>query len=181
MNQPNRSSESSPNRTQGSTPPEDAAGVLKSNIAADAHELKEQAQHAATDVISHAKESAQTSINHGRERAADSLGNVANALRHTGEELRGKSESGLNEYVVRAADQVDSAAEYLQKHDLAAILGDVGDFARREPALFIGGAFALGVLGGRFLKSSASSQVSSSGRPPARGGEQTDLPGQADG
>ena len=34
------------------------------------------------------------------------------------------------------------------------MLGDVGTFARREPAMFLGGAFVLGLLGGRFLKSS---------------------------
>ena len=34
------------------------------------------------------------------------------------------------------------------------MIGDVGDFARREPALFLGGAFVLGLMGGRFMKAS---------------------------
>ncbi|MET0795363.1 MAG: hypothetical protein ABW061_27840 [Polyangiaceae bacterium] len=34
------------------------------------------------------------------------------------------------------------------------VLGDVGSFARREPAMLLRGAFVLGLLGGRFLKSS---------------------------
>jgi hypothetical protein len=37
---------------------------------------------------------------------------------------------------------------------------NVEDFARRQPALFIGGAFMLGLLGARFLKSSAQTDPS---------------------
>jgi hypothetical protein len=35
------------------------------------------------------------------------------------------------------------------------LVGDVENFARRQPALFIGGALALGILAARFLKSSS--------------------------
>jgi hypothetical protein len=35
------------------------------------------------------------------------------------------------------------------------LIGDVEQFARRSPALFLGGAFALGVLAARFVKSSS--------------------------
>ena len=35
------------------------------------------------------------------------------------------------------------------------LLSDAQQLARRRPALFVGAAFAIGVLGARFLKSSA--------------------------
>jgi hypothetical protein len=34
------------------------------------------------------------------------------------------------------------------------LIDDVEDFARREPAVFIGGAIAIGLVAARFLKSS---------------------------
>jgi hypothetical protein len=59
-------------------------------------------------------------------------------------------------------------------------VSEAEDFARRQPALFLGGAFALGLLGARFLKSSgqqASQGGSSQGRaqgvgPASRQGDQ---------
>ena len=34
------------------------------------------------------------------------------------------------------------------------MLSDVKDFARKNPAIFLGGAFAMGIVAARFLKSS---------------------------
>ena len=156
MNQPsNVSSENSLNADNTSKHPKDeAARALKSSVAAEVHDLSHQAKHVATDMAAQAKQSAQTKISNSKERAADSLGNVANVLRQTGEKLRAEDDSGLTEYVVRAADHVESASSYLKDRNFTDIVGDVGAFARREPALFLGGAFALGLVGGRFLKSS---------------------------
>jgi len=64
-----------------------------------------------------------------------------------------------------AADRVRQLSDYLRRHEVEDLMDDVEDFARRQPALVLGGAFALGVLTARFLKSSGSS----SGRT-SRGG-----------
>ena len=40
------------------------------------------------------------------------------------------------------------------KRDLTELMDDVNRFARRQPALFVGAAFAAGALAARFLKSS---------------------------
>src|SRR5690606_33979901 len=50
--------------------------------------------------------------------------------------------------------QVDSLASFLDNQDVAELVDNAEDLARRQPAVFVGGAFALGVLGGRFLRSS---------------------------
>jgi hypothetical protein len=42
---------------------------------------------------------------------------------------------------------------YLHGKDLDRIVGDVEHFARSQPLMFIGGAFGLGLLAARFLKS----------------------------
>jgi hypothetical protein len=159
---------SSDTQTSTQAPKDEAAHALKSNVVAEAQQLGGQAKNVATEVMTHAKDSAQSSIGSGKNRAAESLGNVAEALRHTGENMRTRTDvqSGLTDYVTRAADRVESASTYLQNRQIGDILGDVSDFARREPALFLGGAFALGLVGGRFLKSSSSSRATSGGGSP---------------
>jgi hypothetical protein len=131
-----------------------AAIALKTSVLTDAHDLTDEAKHVAGDVVTHARKSAENQISGGKDRIAEGLGSVAKAIRHTGEELRSKDEAGLTEYVTRAAAQVETASEYLKDRSLSEVLEDVGSFARREPAMFLGGAFVLGLIGGRFLKSS---------------------------
>jgi hypothetical protein len=60
----------------------------------------------------------------------------------------------MSRYILQAADQVDNLAAFLNNRDVGDLLQEVEGFARRQPAVFVGGAFALGVLGARFLKSS---------------------------
>lgn len=150
-----QSSTKSPQSPDASEPRDDAALALASGVAAGAHELGDQAKHVAGDVMAQAKRAAQSRISGGKERAAQSLGQVADALRLTGERLE-HDKSGLTDYVVRIADKVEAASGYLQRRNVRDVIDDVGGFARREPALFLGGAFAVGLLGGRFLKSSRS-------------------------
>ena len=45
-------------------------------------------------------------------------------------------------------------ADYVQRADVREMMNEVEDFARRRPAVFIGSAFAVGLLAARFLKSS---------------------------
>jgi hypothetical protein len=46
-------------------------------------------------------------------------------------------------------------AEYLREADGGRMARDLESLARRQPALVFGGAFALGLIAARFLKSSA--------------------------
>ena len=51
-----------------------------------------------------------------------------------------------------AADQAEALAGYLRENDVRQIIGNVETFARRQPLLFLGGAFVLGVAASRFIK-----------------------------
>jgi hypothetical protein len=61
---------------------------------------------------------------------------------------------GLADYVNQAADRIDSFARTLENKDLGEIVDNVQSFARRHPALFVGGAFAIGIIAARFMLSS---------------------------
>jgi hypothetical protein len=59
-----------------------------------------------------------------------------------------------HDYFGRVATQVEGMSSYLQTKGFGDVVDDLESFARREPVLFVGSAFVVGLLGGRFLKSS---------------------------
>ena len=93
-----------------------------------------------------------------KERAAAGLGSVVEAVRQTGQQLRGKNDA-LAGYAESAAAQLEGWSSQLRERDLSELVDDVKMFARRRPALFLGGGVALGVIAARILKSSGERQI----------------------
>lgn len=89
-----------------------------------------------------------------KNRAADGLGGIADVIRNATNDLRGENEA-LASYVDMASDQMKAFAEQIRQRGVTEMIDDVGQFARRRPALFIGGAFLVGLGIARFLKSTA--------------------------
>lgn len=145
-----------------------AASALGKSVKEGASHLAEGVKSIATEVATDAKKSAQFQLWNGKESAAEGLGSVADALRETGQALRRQeAQPFLTDSIEAAANKVRAASDYLQDRTLRHIVRDVEGFARREPALFLGGAFVVGILGGRFLKSSrATSPAGGENAPP---------------
>ena len=93
-------------------------------------------------------------VDEQKNRAADGLGGIADVFRSAGNELRNENET-LASYVDTASDQLKRFADNIRQHGIADMLDDVHAFARRRPALFIGGAFLIGLGIARFLKASS--------------------------
>ncbi len=93
-------------------------------------------------------------VDQQKQRAADGLGGIADVFRSASNELRSDNET-LASYVDLASDQMRRLADHIRERGVADMLDDVHDFARRRPALFIGGAFVIGLGLARFLKSSS--------------------------
>jgi hypothetical protein len=89
-----------------------------------------------------------------KNRAADGLGGIADVIRNTGSELRNENET-IAQYVERAGDQMRRFADTIRQRGVADMMDDLNQFARRRPALFIGGAFLVGLGVARFLKATA--------------------------
>lgn len=119
-----------------------------------AAQAKEQAQQKAGELAAKAQEQVAARVSTQKDSAAQSLSGVAQALRQTGQQMRGQDDLGVTGYIDQAAEQVERLSGYLQRNDLGRLVGDVERFARRQPALFLGGAFVAGLVGARFLKSS---------------------------
>jgi len=101
------------------------------------------------------KERATAQLASQKDKATDGLGSVAQAVRDTTQHLRNQQHDQVAQYAEKAADQIDRLSQHLKNKNVTELLDDAQRLARRQPALFIGGAFAIGLLGARFLKSSA--------------------------
>jgi len=146
--------------TAGSSPTGNfAAG--SSSIGGSVDEMKKTVNRAADDVMSTGRETlgnAQGRIRSLLEqqtgRAADQLGGVAQALHKAAEQLNEENGGVVADYAEQAASRVERVADMLRDASVDDIVGEVEGFARRQPEVFIGAAFAVGFLAARFLKSS---------------------------
>jgi sirohydrochlorin ferrochelatase len=117
-------------------------------------EVKDRVVDQAKTTFQQARDRASSSLGESKGQVAEQFGTVAEALRRTTEHLRSEDQqriAGLTETVAR---QVDQVANYLRSKDARAMRQDLENLARRQPALMLGGALVLGLIGARFLKSS---------------------------
>jgi uncharacterized protein YjbJ (UPF0337 family) len=139
----------------------DATGA----IADQAKNVADQAKGAATDVlnqtqqvagqaIEQAKGALVTQIKTQKDNAVGALDGLTQALHQTGQSLRQSGQGVFGDYADTLAGQLDQAIGYLKQNDVEDLARQTQEFARSQPALFLGGAFVLGIAVARFLKSS---------------------------
>ncbi len=140
-----------------------------SDVTSQVQDAADQAKEKAGEIAGQAKQTTTERANEQKDRAVDSLGSLARAFGDVGNQLRDENPT-IARYADMAADKIDQFAGQIGGRDVTDLLGDVEDYARRNPAVFIGGAFALGIVGARFLKSSrpSTSGWSASGASPYR-------------
>jgi len=118
----------------------------------------EQAKGAVQQLAGQAREQTahqvESGLTRGKSQAAAALSGVAQALLQSAQPLHAQHQAAVGRYVERAAAQVLRASNYLQNTEVHEIVDGAERAARRQPALFLGGTFALGLLGARFFKNS---------------------------
>lgn len=127
----------------------------------------ESSNDIAGQTLGQVKDKAASVIGEQKTNLATGINTVADSIRQIGENLRTGDENNqiaslVGKYGDTLAGRVEKLSSYIDDKELSELVHDVETFARRNPALFVGGAFALGVIAARFLKSSR--QQSSSGR-----------------
>lgn len=119
-----------------------------------------------TPVMEQASEQVTSRLDMGKEYVAETVTGLARALRQTGQHLREDgSQPMLAQYADRSAEQIEHFGGYLRRRDTGQLVTDVEGFARRQPMAFAGGAFALGMLAVRFLRSKSQPQGYSPSSP----------------
>jgi len=119
-----------------------------------AGQVVDDAQEKVGQVVDQAKQQTTSLLASRKDQVADTLSTVAHALRQTGQQLREQEQAPVAGLADQVATRVESVSGYLQGRDVRQIVDDTEDVARQRPAVFVGGALALGVLAARFLKSS---------------------------
>jgi len=115
--------------------------------------IVDQAKSAVSNVAGQARDQVTSQLDARKDQAVEKIGSVADAIRGTGEKL--KDVGPLGDVAGRAADGIERVADFFEDRQITDLVRDVERFARREPAIFLGGAIALGLIAGRFLKSSS--------------------------
>ena len=87
--------------------------------------------------------------------AAEGLESAAGAVNAVGDRLRENHLGELSQYTDLAAEQIEKLAGWLRTTTPEEIAHDIEDFAKKQPAVFVAGALALGLIGVRFLRSTS--------------------------
>lgn len=150
-------------------PPQSITGSASPGLGGSGDKLRDTAGRVASRVSDTIGDEVDTRAGAGFDRAGTMLDHMADAVERAGEDLRSE-EAPVADVARAAAGQLRSAADYMRSADMGTILGNAEDFARRQPAIFLGGALALGLMASRFLKAS----------PPSSGGYRygSDTPGR---
>jgi ElaB/YqjD/DUF883 family membrane-anchored ribosome-binding protein len=124
-------------------------------------------RHSSTDstgLMDRVRQGATSQLGTQKNKATDSIGTVAQAVKQASQQLRTQQHDTIANYIDQAASQLEQFSARLREKDVGELVRDAQQFARRNPAVFIGSAFAIGLLGARFLKSSRDRQYGSDGR-----------------
>jgi hypothetical protein len=93
---------------------------------------------------------------------ADYVGNVVGIIRRSAREFDAEIPQA-GEYIRKAAAQLENVSGAMRNRDMSEIIGNVQDFARKQPTAFFGAAVLLGFAAVRFFKSGSGGTGSSTG------------------
>ena len=116
--------------------------------------LRAQFQHQATDQLTLQKE-----------RAAGGLELMTQVLHQASQQVREQDQAPLATSIEGVAQRVEHWTETLRATDVEQLVDETKQLAGRQPALFVGGALALGFVGVRFLRSSAQQDAADQAAP----------------
>ena len=157
-NRPNNPTNSSIGKN---APQSGSAGASESAGAAETlSNVKDTVGAAAGEAVGQAKEKAGSVLDEQKTNLASGITSVADSIRQVGENLSNANENNqvaafAGKYSDTLAQQVEKFSNYIDEKEITELARDVEQFARRNPLMFVGGAFALGILAARFLKSSS--------------------------
>jgi len=133
-------------------PSKNRSGESQNKSFKQSPDLVGEAKGLAGKVADQAKEVVSDKAQDQQQRSAGNIGKVAKALHRTSEDL---ADTMAAPYVEKAAAALDRMSGSVREANLRDIVEATERFARKDPVLFVGGAFAIGLIAARFLKSSA--------------------------
>jgi len=149
-----------------------SAGATTADGGGDGN-VKEQAQEKAQEVRDKAGEQVRNATGQARDRVrgqvderstqmGQQVSTQAGDLRTVAGQLREQGKDAPARMVEQVADRAERAGSWLTEADADRIIGDVEDFARRNPWAVAAGGLVLGFAASRVLKASSSQRYASS-------------------
>jgi hypothetical protein len=145
---------------------EPATGSRYDTETTEAHPLVEAGQQATASAGHLAERAAGVGIqqaDRGRALAAEGIDKLAQTVRRLSTDMEA-DQPQIAGAALTAADQADKVAQYLRETDVRQIIGNVEETARRQPLIFLGGAFLLGMAVSRFVKAAGGGGSQQAGR-----------------
>jgi hypothetical protein len=135
----------------------DAAASAASEVRAKGGELLDEGREKVQELGAAAGEMARSKADQQMERVVEGIRIFADVLRQGTGDLSGER-TQYRGMLNSVADRAEDVSRYLEDRDVRSVSREVQRFASENTPLFLGGAFALGLLGARFLKSSSDRQ-----------------------
>ena len=154
------SASSSGSNGSNGTSPVGLAAPIVDQAKQQAQKVLEHTQRSAGEALGQAKQKTTNWVETQLDSAADNLTSLAGAMRDTGAQFRTNDPAHLGQFAevtTGVADAVENVSSRLRDATVDDILTETNTFARHQPALFLGGALAVGFLLARFLKSTSAS------------------------
>ena len=127
------------------------ASELTDSVTRTAKDQMSELGTAAKGLAADAQSKVQQTVNEQKSAGADYIGNIAQAIHRAAGEFEGDVPQAA-QYIRKAAGQIEIVANAVRNRDVRDLVGEVEQFARRQPTLFFGGAMMLGFAAIRFLK-----------------------------
>lgn len=118
-----------------------------------AQQSQDRAQGIADELWTDTKRSAQAALDEQQKGLAATVHDFAAAMRSAAHDLESRDKASTARYAMHAADGMERLSSTLREKDAASMVRGLESFARTQPAMFFGAAFAAGFLAVRFLKS----------------------------
>jgi hypothetical protein len=141
--------------TSGQTGSSNQGGQVTEQAKQQGQQLAQQARQQAGELATRGTEQVKSQLANQKHEASQRMVPVQSALRETGQQLRKQGQGSVAGYADKTADQLERFSGYLRETEVDEIVDEARGFARRRPAVFLGGAVALGFLATRFLKSTS--------------------------
>lgn len=113
----------------------------------------ERAKQFRRELVGEARAYGAAAADAGKRSAVRRADDVSAALQAAIDELKSR-DSRLADVIESAASRIDSMAVHLEEQNVDELAQEAAQFARRHPAMFLGGAVAIGFALGRAVKAS---------------------------
>lgn len=134
---------------------------MNKSIQGNANGIVEQAKQTVADVALDAKAGVTTQLEqrfgHAKDVGVEKIETVSDAIRGASEKLEGTGP--LPQLAEKAAEGIENLAHFIENKSIGDVFRGIEGFARKQPGMFLGSAVTLGLLAGRFLKSSGRREV----------------------